>query len=66
MDIDFLKKKDIKIIDPKYVFYGPCRPTHTYRAECKFDDEKALDLYKNSKRVHIHLHSAWEIFSLTI
>ena len=26
--IDFLKKKDIKIIDPKYVFYGPCRPTH--------------------------------------
>ena len=26
---DFPPKKDVKIIDSKYVFYGPCKPSHT-------------------------------------
>ena len=44
---DFSKKRNVKIIDCKYVFYGPCRPSHTCRAGYKFEDDgKALDLYK--------------------
>ena len=37
---DFLEKKDIKMIDAKYVFYGSCMPSHTCSPGYKFDDDE--------------------------
>ena len=45
---EFPKKDDQKLVHPKFVFYGPCKPSEIRkRLGYKFkEDEAALRLYK--------------------
>ena len=44
---EFPKKKDIIIVDAKYIFYGPCTPCETTKHGYRFkEDEETFQRYK--------------------